>query len=114
MAQSRFAGRCAAGWRSRCTQAAARRPPASFGRSRRSWRPADARARPPTVKEIAAQTGMSVQTVRRRLRLRSLTPALRAAFDHGRITASVAEAAARLPEPEQRAACRRSSPNEAG
>ena len=34
-----------------------------------------------TVKQIAAQTGMSVQTVRRRLRLRSLTPALRAAFD---------------------------------
>ena len=54
-----------------------------------------------TVKEIAAQTGMSVQTVRRRLRLRSLTPALRDAFDDGRITASVAEAAARLPEREQ-------------
>jgi ParB-like chromosome segregation protein Spo0J len=50
------------------------------------------------VKEIAAQTGMSVQTVRRRLRLRSLTPALRAAFDEGKITASLAEAAARLPE----------------
>ena len=54
-----------------------------------------------TVKEIAAQTGMSIHTVRRRLRLRSLTPVLRDAFDHGRITASVAEAAARLPEPEQ-------------
>jgi ParB family transcriptional regulator, chromosome partitioning protein len=51
-----------------------------------------------TVKEIAAQTGMSVQTVRRRLRLRSLTPALRAAFDEGKITASLAEAAARLPD----------------
>ncbi|HET6870146.1 MAG TPA: hypothetical protein VFH80_29810, partial [Solirubrobacteraceae bacterium] len=49
-------------------------------------------------KEIAAQTGMSVQTVRRRLRLRSLTPALRAAFDEGKITASLAEAAARLPD----------------
>jgi hypothetical protein len=56
-----------------------------------------------TVKEIAAQTGMSVQTVRRRLRLRSLTPALRAAFDGGKITASVAEAAARLPEANQTA-----------
>jgi ParB/Sulfiredoxin domain len=56
-----------------------------------------------TVKEIAAQTGMSVQTVRRRLRLRSLTPALRAAFDGGKITASVAEAAARLPEAHQTA-----------
>jgi ParB-like chromosome segregation protein Spo0J len=51
-----------------------------------------------TVKEIAAQTGMSVQTVRRRLRLRSLTPALRAAFDEGKIAASLAEAAARLPD----------------
>ena len=54
-----------------------------------------------TVKEIAAQTGMSVQTVRRRLRLRSLTPALRAAFDKGKITASLAEAAARLSEAHQ-------------
>lgn len=51
-----------------------------------------------TVKEIAAQTGMSVQTVRRRLRLRSLTPVLRAAFDEGKITASLAEAGARLPD----------------
>jgi len=51
-----------------------------------------------TVKEIAAQTGMSVQTVRRRLRLRSLTPALRAAFAEGKVTASLAEAAARLPQ----------------
>jgi ParB-like chromosome segregation protein Spo0J len=51
-----------------------------------------------TVKAIAAQTGMSVQTVRRRLRLRSLTPALRAAFDEAKITASLAEAAARLPD----------------
>jgi ParB-like chromosome segregation protein Spo0J len=56
-----------------------------------------------TVKEIAAQTGMSLQTVRRRLRLRTLTPALRAAFEAGQITASVAEAAARLPEARQQA-----------
>jgi len=41
---------------------------------------------------------MSVQTVRRRLRLRSLTPALRAAFAEGKVTASLAEAAARLPQ----------------
>ena len=54
-----------------------------------------------TVKEIAAQTGMSVQTVRRRLRLRSLTPVLRAAFDEGKITTSLAEAAARLSEAHQ-------------
>ena len=54
-----------------------------------------------TVKEIASQTGISVQTVRRRLRLRSLTPGLRAAFDEGRIAASVAEAAARLSKARQ-------------
>ncbi|HEY3759733.1 MAG TPA: ParB/Srx family N-terminal domain-containing protein [Solirubrobacteraceae bacterium] len=59
-----------------------------------------------TVKEIAAQTAMSVQTVRRRLRLRSLILKLRDAFDQGMITASVAEAAARLPEPEQQALTR--------
>jgi ParB family chromosome partitioning protein len=57
---------------------------------------------PATMKEIAAQTGMSVQTVRRRLRLRSLTPTLRTAFDEGKITASLAEAAARLPDVCQR------------
>ena len=52
-----------------------------------------------TVKQIAAQTGLSVQTVRRRVRLRSLIADLRRAFDEGRIPASVAEAAARLPSP---------------
>ena len=55
------------------------------------------------VKEIAAQTGMSVQKVRRRLRLRSLVPGLRNAFDEGGITASVAEAAVRLRERDQHA-----------
>lgn len=54
-----------------------------------------------TVKEIAAQTGMSVQSVRRRLRLRSLTARLRTAFDEGRITAGIAETAARLSEEQQ-------------
>jgi len=54
-----------------------------------------------TVKEIAAQTGMPVQTVRRRLRLRSLSTGLRRAFDAGEIPASVAEAAARLPADHQ-------------
>ena len=54
-----------------------------------------------TVKEIAAQTGISVQTVRRRLRLRSLIPVLRAEFDRARMSAGVAEAAARLPEARQ-------------
>jgi ParB-like chromosome segregation protein Spo0J len=56
-----------------------------------------------TANEIAAQTGMSLQTVRRRLRLRALTPALRAAFDGGAITAGAAEAAARLSEAHQKA-----------
>ena len=59
-----------------------------------------------TVKQIAAQTGLSVQTVRRRLRLRSLIADLRQAFDEGRIPASVAEAAARLPEAQQDALVR--------
>lgn len=54
-----------------------------------------------TVKQIAAQTGLSVQTVRRRLRLRSLTRGLREAFDEGRVSASVAEAAARLTPDQQ-------------
>lgn len=54
-----------------------------------------------TIKEISAQTGMSLQTVRRRLRLRSLTPGLREAFDKGRLAAGVAEAAARLPVRQQ-------------
>jgi ParB family chromosome partitioning protein len=60
-----------------------------------------------TVKEIAGQTGMSLQTVRRRLRLRSLIEPLRDAFDAGRLSAGVAEAAARLPEARQRALGRR-------
>ncbi len=61
-------------------------------------RPGDETA---TIKQIAAQTSMSVQTIRRRLRLRSLTPGLRRAFDEGRLPASVAEAAARLPAARQ-------------
>jgi hypothetical protein len=43
-----------------------------------------------------------VQDLRRRLRLRSLTAGLRTAFDEARITASVAEAAARLSDERQR------------
>jgi ParB-like chromosome segregation protein Spo0J len=54
-----------------------------------------------TIKEIAAQTGMRVQTVRRRLRLRNLIPGLRAAFDLGEISVSIAEAAARLTAEQQ-------------
>jgi ParB-like chromosome segregation protein Spo0J len=55
-----------------------------------------------TISRIAAETGMSAQTIRRRLRLRRLSPALRASFEQGEITTSVAEAAARL-SPEQQA-----------
>jgi hypothetical protein len=88
-------GRCVAG-------CAARDPPASELREIEAiLKSDDADGDVATVKEIATQTGLSVQTIRRRLRLRSLTPALRAAFDQGRITAQVAEAAARLPEREQ-------------
>jgi ParB-like chromosome segregation protein Spo0J len=54
-----------------------------------------------TIKQITAQTGLSVQTVRRRLRLRSLSPGLRAALDRGELSASVAEAATRLPQTHQ-------------
>jgi ParB-like chromosome segregation protein Spo0J len=50
-----------------------------------------------TIKQTAAQTGLSLHTIRRRLRLRSLTPGLREAFDRGGLSVSVAEATARLP-----------------
>jgi ParB-like chromosome segregation protein Spo0J len=56
-----------------------------------------------SVKEIAAQTGMPMQTVQRRLRLRHLIPPLRHEFDRGEITATVAEAAARLTADQQAA-----------
>jgi hypothetical protein len=56
-----------------------------------------------TVKQMAARTRLSIQTVRRRLRLRALIAELREAFDQGRLPASVAEAAARLPEAQQQA-----------
>jgi hypothetical protein len=46
---------------------------------------------------------MSLQTIRRRLRLRSLTPGLRRAFDEGRLSVSVTETAARLPAARQEA-----------
>jgi ParB-like chromosome segregation protein Spo0J len=53
------------------------------------------------VKRITRETGMSAQTIRRRLKLRRLSPALRAAFERGAITGSVAEAAARLSAQQQ-------------
>lgn len=54
-----------------------------------------------TVKRIAEQTGMPVQTVRRRLKLRRLSARLRAAFENGEMTASAAEAAARISAEQQ-------------
>jgi hypothetical protein len=54
-----------------------------------------------TAQEIAAQTGMSIQTVRRRLRLRTLIDQLREAFDQSAIPQSIAEAAARRVDREQ-------------
>ena len=56
-----------------------------------------------TISQIAAQAGMPVQTVRRRLRLCNLIPALRTAFDDGEITVGVAEASARLTATQQAA-----------
>jgi hypothetical protein len=56
-----------------------------------------------TVGQIAAQTRLSVQAARRRLRVRSLIADLRQAFDEGRTPASVAEATARLSEAQQQA-----------
>lgn len=54
-----------------------------------------------TVRELAAQTGFSQQTVQRRLRLRRLIPTLRTPFDRGAIRTGVAEVAARLPAAQQ-------------
>ncbi len=54
-----------------------------------------------TIKQIAAQTDIPVQTVQRRLRLQRLIRPLRRAFDHGEITVTVAEACARLAGEQQ-------------
>jgi len=54
-----------------------------------------------TIKQIAEQTGMPAQTIKRRLRLRNLVGELRQAFDQGKLTPSVAEAAARLSGEQQ-------------
>ena len=54
-----------------------------------------------TIKQIAAQTDMPIQTVQRRLRLQRLVAPLRRAFDRGEITVTVAEACARLAGEQQ-------------
>ena len=54
-----------------------------------------------TIKQIAAQTGIAPQTVRRRLRLRALSPALRTMFDVGTVSATIAEAASKLSTEQQ-------------
>lgn len=59
-----------------------------------------------TVKQIAAETGMSSQTIYRRLRLHTLIAPLRRAFDRGEIGATVAAGAARLGAFEQEAIAR--------
>lgn len=53
------------------------------------------------IKEIAKTTGMKSATIQKRLRLRSLTPRLRSAFDSGAIPVGVAEEAAKLPDVAQ-------------
>ena len=50
---------------------------------------------------IARETGLQRATIGRRLRLHRLEPGLRDAYRQGRLTTSVAEAAARLPTPAQ-------------
>ena len=54
-----------------------------------------------TIKEISAHTGMSLQTVRGGCACRRSPRGLREAFDQGKLAASVAEAAARLPAARQ-------------
>lgn len=54
-----------------------------------------------TEKQIAAASGMSVGTIRARLRLRSLCAELRDAFDSGKITLGVAEGLVKLSRDEQ-------------
>jgi ParB-like chromosome segregation protein Spo0J len=62
---------------------------------------ADGNSQATTLSEIAAATGVSLATVRKRMRLTHLIPALRAALDDGSISGAVAEAAARLSEAQQ-------------
>ena len=54
-------------------------------------------------KQIAQATGLTLGTIRSRLRLRDLHPALREALDEGAISMSVAEQARKLPLVEQEA-----------
>jgi hypothetical protein len=54
-----------------------------------------------TEKQIAEATGMPIQTIRKRLKLTTLTTDLRVALDEGRIKPSVAEKAVRLPALKQ-------------
>ena len=54
-----------------------------------------------TDTDIARETGMPVGRIRKRLRLRALRPELRAAFDAAKITVTVAEKAAGLPDRQQ-------------
>ena len=56
-----------------------------------------------TIKQIAAQTGRSTQTVSRRLRLRALSPTLRAMLHVGQLGATIAEAATKLNREQQAA-----------
>lgn len=51
--------------------------------------------------EIGRATGLSVPTIKQRLRLRSLTPSLRRLFDTNRLSYTVALEASRLPVPAQ-------------
>ena len=51
--------------------------------------------------EIGRATGLNVQTIKQRLRLRKLTPSLRLLFDRGGLSYTVALEACKLPAPAQ-------------
>jgi len=91
----------AAGSPSRCTRPEAPSPASELQAIETILQAGGEERQASTVKEIAAQTVLPVQTVRRQLRLRSLSPGVRRVFDAGEIPASVAEAAARFPADHQ-------------
>ena len=54
-----------------------------------------------TVSDVSRATGLPVQSIRQRLRLRALTPGLRAGVEAGTLTMTAATEAARLPDEVQ-------------
>lgn len=52
-------------------------------------------------KQVSAATGLSIGTIRARLKLRELYPTLRDAFEQGKLTLAAAEAVLKLPDSDQ-------------